>query len=37
MRVVSFKANGLAQLSYLVSSAGEAFVVDPQRDIGPWA
>ncbi len=36
MRVVSFKANGLAQLSYLVSSAGEAFVVDPQRDIDQY-
>lgn len=36
MRVVSFKANGLAQLSYLVSSAGEACVIDPQRDIDQY-
>ena len=36
MQVVSFKATGLAQLSYLVSSQGEAFIVDPQRDIAQY-
>ncbi|MCW8109788.1 MBL fold metallo-hydrolase [Alteromonas ponticola] len=32
MEIQRFKAKGLAQLSYLVSSKNEAFVVDPQLD-----
>ncbi len=36
MQVRAFKAEGLAQLSYLVSGGSEAFVVDPQLDIGTY-
>ncbi len=32
MKIQQFKAEGLAQLSYLVSSQGEAFIIDPQLD-----
>lgn len=36
MKIQSFKAEGLAQLSYLVSSGQFAFVVDPQLDISTY-
>ncbi|MGQ8366428.1 MBL fold metallo-hydrolase [Glaciecola sp. 1036] len=36
MKVQAFKAQGLAQLSYLVTSGNEGFIVDPQLDIQPY-
>ncbi len=33
MRVTTIRSEGLAHLSYFVSSDGEAFVVDPRRDV----
>ncbi|NWF95914.1 MAG: MBL fold metallo-hydrolase [Candidatus Thorarchaeota archaeon] len=34
MRVTTVRSDGLAHLSYFVSSEGEAFVIDPRRDAG---
>ena len=36
MKIQSFKAEGLAQLSYLVSSGQFAFVIDQQLDISTY-
>ena len=36
MQVRAFKAEGLAQLSYLVSGGSAAFIVDPQLDISTY-
>jgi hydroxyacylglutathione hydrolase len=36
MRVTSVRSEGLAALSYFVSSEGTAFVVDPRRDVSVY-
>ena len=36
MNIITIKTEGLAHLSYLVSSRQEAAVVDPRRDIGDY-
>ncbi len=36
MDLQTFKANGLAQLSYMLSAGGEAAVIDPARDIAQY-
>jgi hydroxyacylglutathione hydrolase len=33
MRITTVRSEGLAQLSYFVSSEGEAMVIDPRRDV----
>jgi len=36
MRIVPIKSQGIAHSSYYVSSKGEAFVVDPRRDVDEY-
>ena len=36
LEVVSYDADGLGDRSYLLHDGGKAFVVDPQRDPGPY-